>query len=83
MKERCNKKLPVFEKPLLQLEAKRKTCSFQSGLLEAERNGPSIHPGEPIPAAMDREAGYILDRSAFFQRVNTQRQTFTLTITYG
>lgn len=44
VKERCNKKLPVFEKPLLQLEAKRKTCSFQSGLLEAERNGPSIHP---------------------------------------
>lgn len=31
VKEGCNEKVPVFEKPLLMLEAQRKRCSFQSG----------------------------------------------------
>ena len=38
---------------------------------------------EPIPAFKGREAGYTLDRSPAYRRANTQRQTFTLTNTYG
>lgn len=55
--ERCNKKLPVFEKPLLQLEAKKENMQFpirmcQDCWKQKEMDHPSIHPSRGNPSQL-------------------------------